>query len=347
MNATDRPLSAIMQAALLGALIEGEALNEPPVLRWLHAGGTRRTPPQTQAALIARGMAVANGTGAPPLTPKGIAEAERIRAARRADAARHRSAPGGADTTPPEAYAFTCPRCGADTGAACTGQHTHPERIAAAQECGQRFVSGRTCAEPVGHAGACRSAPRQEKRHRTQPGPGECGRRFVSGRPCRKPTQHTGACDPAPREGQVIAHQGHGQGLTPAHAQDPAAVRAARALAAAGLHLADLHDGYDPETCTATGYMVTPQGTDTDGDPWVYVYYLTDGRTYDPATDQHPRARLRDASDALRADGWAVDPLPGACVRAHLTGPAAPVPQHDRSAVTEIVTRVNARTTTG
>lgn len=343
----DRPLSATMQAALLGALIEGEALNEAPALRWLHAGGTRRTPPQTKVALIARGMAVASGTDAPPLTPEGIAEAESIRAARRTDAAHHRSVPAEADTTPPEVYAFACPRCGADTGAACTGQGTHPERVGAAQECGHRFVSGRACAEPVDHAGACQAAPRQEKRHRPQAGPGECGRRFVSGRPCRKPTGHDRACDPAPLEGQVIAHQGHGRGLAPAHAQDAAAVLAVRALTAAGLHLADLHDDYDPETCTATGYMVTPRGADSHGHEWVYVYYLTDGRTHDPVTDRHPRARLFDAGEALRRDGWAVDPLPGACVRAHLVEPIEPVPQQDRSVVTEIVTRVNARYTTG
>lgn len=272
MSSNERPLSATMQAALLGALIEGEALNEPPVLRWLNAGGTRRTPPQTKRALIARGMAAANGTGEPPLTPEGIAEAERIRAARRTDAARHRTDPAGADTTPPETYAVDCPRCGAQTGTACTGADTHPERIGAAQECGTRFFGGRTCAEPVGHTGACRPAPRQERHHRPQPAPGECGTRFVSGRPCRKPEGHDRACDPTPRdpaplEGQVIAHQGHGRGLDPAHAQDAAAVRAVRALTAAGLHLADLPDGYDPETCTDTGYMVVPRGTDADGDP--------------------------------------------------------------------------------
>lgn len=223
----DRPLSATMQAALLEALIEGENLNEPPALRWLHAGGTRRTPPQTKAALITRGMAVANGVDAPQLTAQGITEAARIRAVRRASA------------------------------------------------------------EPAGHSG-----------------------------------------------------------LAPEHAHDPTARQAVRDLAEAGLPLADIPRDYDPQTSTATGYMVVPQGADEDGHAWVHVHFLTPD-SENPAMRRAEARRVmegaREAARVLRAAGWAVDPLPIACARACMVPAPQSVPQRDRSAVAEIVRRPRQR----
>lgn len=146
-----------------------------------------------------------------------------------------------------------------------------------------------------------------------------------------------------PLRGQVIAHQGHGVGHAPEHATDPTALRAVRALAQAGLLLATIPETYDSETSTATGYMVVPRGEDEYGQAWVYVYYLTRGRTHDPDTDRHPRARLDQAVKVLREQGWAVDPSPMACARAHTVPPTPPVPQHDRSGVTEVACRVNER----
>ena len=143
-----------------------------------------------------------------------------------------------------------------------------------------------------------------------------------------------------PLAGRVIAHQGQGRGVQPDHAQDPIALAAAQSLAQAGLELADLPTEYDPQTSTATGYMVESRGMDEDGDSWIYVFYLTSGKTHDPATDRHPRAALRKAVDALREDGWAVEPFPAACVRAHTTQRVEPVRQHDRTAVMDIVDRV-------
>lgn len=162
-------------------------------------------------------------------------------------------------------------------------------------------------------------------------------------RPAEQAAPEPAAPTGEPLHGQVIAHQDHGLGSAPEHATDPTALRAVRALAEAGLPLATVPETYDPQTSTATGYMVLPRGEDEDGHAWVYVYYLTRGRTHDPDTDRHPRAQLAHAVKALREQGWAVDPLPTACVRAHTAPAPQPVPQHDRSVVTEIVRRVEER----